>query len=137
MANKLELPRDEMAIRKIYKKLVNQQELTTVFRPGKRVCGDFRGYCPQEKIKVRIVDKVGADWAMLPPEFIPNFIKEVEIISTEVIPLGGLKIEHFSGSSPDVKDKESLIHHLGIIYNLDRESLVDDFLITRINFRYL
>ena len=137
MANKLELPRDEMAIRKIYKVLVDRKELTTVFRPGKRVCGDFRGYCQNEKIKVRIVDKVGADWAMLPPEFIPDFIKEVEIVSIEAITLGELKPEHFIGSSPDVQNKEALIHHLGIIYNLDRESLTDDFLITRINFRYL
>lgn len=134
---KLELPRDEMAVRKIYKELVDRHKLTTVFRPGKRVCGDFRGYCPNEKIKVRIIDKVGADWAMLPPEFVPDFAKTVEIISTETIPLGELTPEHFKGSSPDVQDKESLIYQLGIVYNLDRQSLPDDVLITRITFRYL
>jgi len=134
---KLELPRDEMAMRRIYKDLVEQGKMTTIFRPGKRACGDFRGYCPGEKIKVRIVDKVGADWAMLPPEFIPDFIKEVEIINIEIIPLGKIKSEHFQGSSPDVQSKESLIYQLGVIYNLDRQSLSDDILITRTTFKYL
>lgn len=133
---KLELPRDEMAIRKIYKKLAEQGKLTTVFRPGKRVCGDFRGYCPGEQVKLRIIDKVGADWAMLPPEFISDFIKLIEIEKIEAFLIKDLRPEHFEGSSPDVQNKESLIYQLGIIYNMEPELLHDEALITRISFRY-
>ena len=136
MMKKLDLPRDEMAIRKIYKKLVEQGKLTTVFRPGKRLCGDFRGYCPGEEIKLRIIDKTGADWAMLPPEFISDFIKLIEIENIEALPLGKLESKHFVGSSPDVQSKDDLIYQLGIIYNLELENLHDEALVTRITFKY-
>lgn len=135
--NKLELPRDEIAFRKIYKDLIIKKKITTVFRPGKRICGDFRGYCSGEIIKIRIIEKIGADWAMLPPKFEEDFIKKIEIVNIESFPIKNLKEKDFSGSSPDVFDKKSLIHQLGIIYNLSIEELQDDSLITKITFKYI
>jgi hypothetical protein len=135
--NKLELPRDEIAFRKIYKDLIIKNKITTVFRPGKRICGDFRGYCPGEVIKIRVIEKTGADWAMLPPEFEQDFVKKIEMIEIKSLFIKDLKKEDFEGSSPDVFDKNSLLYHLGIIYNLPVEKLQDDNLITKITFKYI
>ncbi|MDD4804468.1 MAG: hypothetical protein PHN69_04770 [Candidatus Pacebacteria bacterium] len=135
--NKLELPRDEIAFRKIYKDLIIKKKITTVFRPGKRICGDFRGYCSGEIIKIRIIEKIGADWAMLPPKFEEEFIKKIEIVEIKSFPVKDLQEDDFNGSSPDVFDKGSLIHQLGIIYNLSIEELQDDSLITKITFKYV
>ncbi|MFA6797510.1 MAG: hypothetical protein WCR40_02295 [Candidatus Paceibacterota bacterium] len=134
---RLELPRDEIAFRKIYKSLIANKEITTVFRPGKRICGDFRGYCSGEIIKIRIIEKVGADWAILPPKFEEEFIKKIEIIETKSFPIRDLQKEDFNGSSPDVFDKKSLLYQLGIIYNLSVEELQEDSLITKITFKYI
>ena len=134
---KLELPRDEIAFRKIYKNLIIKKKLTTVFRPGKRVCGDFRGYCPGEVIKIRIIEKIGADWAMLPPEFEKDFIKKIKMVAIKSLPIKELKSEDLIGSSPDVFDQNSLIHHLGLIYNLPMEELQAESLITKITFEYI
>ena len=134
---RLELPRDEIAFRKIYKDLIIKNKITTVFRPGKRVCGDFRGYCPGEIVKIRIIEKTGADWAMLPPEFEKDFVKKIKMIEIKSLLLKDLKKKDFAGSSLDVFDKNSLIHHLGIIYNLPIEELQDDSLVTKITFQYI
>ena len=132
----LDLPREEMAIRKIYRELVEQQKLTTVFRPGQRLCEDYRGYCQNEIITIKIVDRVGADWALLAPVFAPDFAKAVKIENITSLPLGSLTAADFAGSTPDVFDRQSLRYHLGIIYNLAPDDLGDDSLVTKICFSY-
>lgn len=134
--NKLFLNPNEMAFRKIYKGLLESEKITTVFRPGKRLCEDFRGYCEEQKIVIKLIDKVGADWAMLPPEFVQRFSKEVTVKTIETKTLGEIGEADFAGASPDVRDKDSLLHHLGIIYNLSSDELTDNFVITRTTFAY-
>ena len=73
---------------------------------------------------------------MLPPEFVPDFIKLIEILKIEAFPIGKLEPDHFIGSSPDVQSKDDLIYQLGIIYNLEPEHLHDEALVTRISFKY-
>ncbi len=137
MDKKLDLPRDEMAFRKIYKDLVAGEKITTVFRPGKRLCGDFRSYCLGEKITIRIIENVGADWAKIAPQFETDFRKIIEIIDTSIMKLKDLTSKDFLGSSPDVCDKKSLIYHLGLIYNLSIDELNDESSVTKIKFQYI
>lgn len=137
MKEKFYLPSDEMAFRKIYKPLVEKEILTTVFRPGQRLCNDFRGYCPGDIVKAKIITELGSDRAKLAPKFLDNPIKFIKIGSIKAIKIKDLKPSDFKGSSPDVRDKQSLKYHLGLIYNLDPASLSDEAEITRINFIYL
>jgi len=134
--NKLNLPKDEMAFRKIYKDLVANEKITTVFRPGKRVCGDFRGYCLGEIVTIRTIEQVGADWASLAPKFDNNFFKKIEITGTTTFKIKELTEADFVGSSPDIKDIESLKYHLGTIYNLSIEDVDEDAIVTKIQFKY-
>lgn len=133
---KLFLDPNEIAFRKIYRGLLEQEKITVIFRPGKRFCGDFRGYCAEQKATIRVIDSAGADWAMVPPKFVPGFSKKVIITEIETKTLGELTEVDFKGSSPDVHDKESLKYNLGIIYNIDDREFTDDFVITKTNFLY-
>ncbi len=136
MIDKLNLPRDEMAFRKIYKDLVLNKEITTVFRPGKRLCGDFRGYCPGEKITIRLIENAGADWAKVPPQFDSEFKKEIEIVGMDAMKISDLKSDDFIGSSPDVHDTKSLQYQIGLIYNLSFDDISEDAIVTKIQFKY-
>jgi len=133
----LDLPKDEMAFRKIYKDLLESEKITTVFRPGKRDCGDFRGYCPAQIVDAKVLDSIGADWAKVAPKFLEGFLRKIKIKSVEIKTLGALRKEDFSGSSPDVQDIESLIYHLGLIYNLEKGALKHDSVVTKITFEYI
>jgi len=137
MSKKLDLPRDEMAFRKIYKDLITRKEITTVFRPGKRLCGDFRSYCLGEIITIRIIENVGADWAEVAPQFETNYGKKIEIIDTTTSKIEDLKKTDFEGSSPDVCDIKSLQYHLGLIYNLSIDEVGMETMITKIQFKYV
>lgn len=133
---KLFLDPNEIAFRKIYRGLLEQEKITVIFRPGKRFCGDFRGYCEEQEATVRVIDSAGADWAMVPPKFVPDFSKNVIITEVETKTLGELVEADFKGSSPDIHDKESLKYNLGIIYNIDDKEFTDDFVITKTRFVY-
>jgi hypothetical protein len=129
-------PRDEIGFRKIYEDLVYNHEITTIFRPGERTCNLNKGFCEGETINIKILDKIGADWAMLAPKTIP-IDKKVLILKAENKKIGELTQDDFIGSSPDVHDKQSLIYNLGVIYNLPPSELTDDSIVTRTTFRYL
>jgi len=133
---KLHLNPNEMAFRKVYKELLEQEKITTIFRPGKRVCGDYRGYCPDQKVIVRVIDKVGADWAMLPPKFLRGFSKNIVIKKVETKRLKDLVDLDFHGSTPEIYDRQSLMYNLGIIYNIPQKEFTDDFLVTKTTFWY-
>ena len=135
--NQFELPKDDMAFRKIYKNLLEEEKLTTVFRPGVRDCNRFRWYCPEDIVNARVIDQQGLDRARVAPVFLVEPVKKIQVEQVEVKTLGSLSSKDFIGSSPDVYDKKSLIYHLGLIYNLDISSLLDDSPITRIQFRYI
>ena len=131
---KFNLPRDEMAIRAPYWNFVESEELKTVFRPGDRRCGTFRSYCPDEKITLRLLNKIGADWAKVPPVFDENKKKSVIIKTVEVIPIEKINKDHFKGSSPDIHDLESLLFHIALVYNLDIGEIKE---VTRTTFDYI
>lgn len=134
---KLNLNPNEMAFRKIYTQLVVEEKVTTVFRPERRLCGDFRGYCKDQIVKIRIIDKVGTDWASVRPKFIPKISKKVRILKTEIKKIKLFVKKDFEGSSPDVYDKQSLKYHLGLIYDLSQDEIGEDFIVTKIVFKYI
>jgi hypothetical protein len=134
---RFELPKDDMSFRKIYRNLIESETLTTVFRPNKRLCLDFKGYCQRAIVNARVIDELGLDRAYFKPEFLDEPPKKIKIEKIEVKKIGDLSPADFIGSSPDVHDKQSLIYHLGLIYNLDLFSLTDEALITRIHFSFI
>ena len=134
---KLVLDPNWIAFRKIYKDLIRGKKITTIFRPAARLCGDFRGYCEGQIVTIGIIDKVGADWGALPPVFLDESFGKIKIIRTEAKQIKELISEDFAGSSPDVKDAETLKFHLGVIYNLSPDQVNDDLTVTKITFEYL
>lgn len=129
-------PRDEIGFRKIYADLVRDHKITTIFRPGERTCNLNKGFCEGEIINIKIIDKVGADWAKLPPET-TSIDRRALILTATNKKIGEITNDDFSGSSPDVFDKQSLVYNLGITYNLPQSELSDDSVITRTTFVYL
>ncbi|MBI5077928.1 MAG: hypothetical protein HZB11_00990 [Candidatus Yonathbacteria bacterium] len=129
-------PRNEIGFRKIYSDLVRGKKITTIFRPGERTCNFNKGFCEGEIIDIKIIDKVGADWANLPPETI-SFNQKAKILTVDNMEIGSLVAGDFSGSSPDIFDKQSLIYNLGVIYNIPPSELTDDSVITKTTFSYL
>ena len=132
--SQLKLPADEMAVRAPYWELVERRALTTVFRPGDRSSGSFRSYHPGQHITVRKLMHVGADWINLPPMFAPEARVAARIVTQIHLPIEVLKPEHFEGSSPDVIDLQSLLYHLGVIYNLPLSEITS---VTRTTFEYI
>ncbi len=132
--SRLTLNKNEMAFRKIYLPFLKKETLTVVFRPSGRSCGNFRGYCPGQEVILRVIEKVGADWKMIPPVFM-HFKKLARIKSAEERLISSLRKETFRGSSPDVQDKKSLRYHLGLIYNLAPAQVGPK--VTRIEYEYI
>lgn len=129
--------RDEIAFRKIYAELVQSHQVTTIFRPGQRLCHDPKGYCKGEIVTLRVVKQVGADWAGVPGELYDDIGEKVKILNVSCKPLGSLTSSDFAGSTPDVYDRQSLKYHLGALYNLFPGELGDDATVTRTTFRYV
>ncbi len=129
--------RDEIWFRKIYIDLIKARKITTIFRPGQRLCNCNKGFCKGERLKIRIIDKVGADWAGVLGQILPDFSQEVQVLETKVITLGSLSADDFLGSSPDINNILSLRYHLGILYNLTPIELDDKAIITVTTFLYV
>ncbi len=128
------LPRDEMAFRARYQPLLISQTLTTVFRPGNRRWPNWRGYIEGEIVTARIIFRCGSDELGIAPEFtahrIPIRIQNIRVMSVEQ-----LETIDFTGSSPDVADRQGLIEHLFEIYGRPIEYYGSQ--VTRIAFEYL
>jgi hypothetical protein len=133
---RLFLDPNEMAFRKVYRNLLENKRVTTIFRPGRRLCGDYRGYCSDQEVTIKIIEKTGADWAMLPPKFVEDFSKKVIIKEVQIKSLRELTSDDFAGATEDVRDITSLKYNLGVIYNLSDEELTDDFVVTKTIFEY-
>ncbi len=131
----MELRRDELAVRKIYSHLIKSKKLTTFFRPFNRIFPNYRGYKYGEIIKIKIIETVGNDLHDIPPKFSEEEFP-AKIISIKAKRFNDISKEDFTGSSPDVTDKQSLLYHLGTIYNLSTEK-IEKSEITRIEVRYL
>lgn len=134
--NKLNLNPNEMAFRRIYWPLLQQEKIFTVFRPDSRMCGEYRGYCVGQKVRARIIDKVGADWAGISPKFSGKFFKNIIIKKIEIKKIKHLMKGDFKGSTPDIYDKNSLIYHLGVVYNFLPEEINLESIVTKISFAY-
>ncbi len=130
-------PRDEIWFRKIYTDLVRSQKVTTIFRPGKRAANDHKGFFVGETLRIRIIDKVGADWAGVFGQVCPNFEMRVRVLSVTVCLIRELTKEDFKGSTPDILTTEFLIYNLGLLYNLSPNELNQESVITKTTFEYL
>ena len=101
------------------------------------MCQGFRGYCSGDEVYARVIDQIGLDRAHVPPVFLDTPVRKIHIDKTKVVKLNELTHEDFEGAAPDVKDVESLVYHLGLIYNLDIDTLPSDAEVTRVEFHYL
>ena len=81
---------DLMYVRRTYLLFVKNESLTTTFRPGARINGAPKSYYSGEIVEIKILDKIGAEWAGLDPEFIKGFSRLVRIKKTQQI-----KLENF------------------------------------------
>ena len=129
----MNLPRDEIAIRKVYEPLVLTGKLTTLFRPGNRIAPNVRGYYMGETVKVKIIKSPGNDDKKIPPTF-DKKERKARIKKIGIEEIENLTKEDFVGSSPDVPDIESLRYHLGLIYDKTPEQISK---LTRIELEYL
>lgn len=128
------LPRDEMAFRSYYQPLLISQTLTTVFRPGDRSWPNWRSYMVGEIVTARVIRHCGSDALGIAPVFTSIRIP-IRILSVRVALVNQLEVADFTGSSPDVADRQGLIDHLLEIYGLPIEDYGSQ--ITRITFAYL
>jgi shikimate dehydrogenase len=128
---------DEMAFRKIYWQLLEKEKITTVFRPGKRLSGMPKAYMLDQIVYAKVIDNIGADWAGVPPLFVSDLSKTIQIKSIKAKRIGDLELDDFRGSSPDVFNADSLRFHLGAIYNLYESELRDEAWVTVIKFEYV
>jgi len=133
----LNLQREEIYFRRIYRDLLEHRRITTVFRPGNRLNGHPKGFHLGETVTLRIIENVGADWAKLAPELESAFALKARIVSLDAKKLRELEKKDFGGSSPDVQDVEALRYHLGVVYNLSPEELGPDAIVTRTQFEYI
>jgi len=131
----MNLRRDEIAFRSMYLPYVENESLTTVFRPGNRIFPNWRGYKKGEIVTARIIEIPGDDSKYIAPTF--NEIQKIVIINDiEVVNINDLTNYDFDGSSEDVRDIQSLKKHLSQIYNYSSEYL-DNAQITRISLYYV
>jgi len=129
--------RDEITFRQVYLDLLQAHKITTIFRPGQRTNDHPKSYHKGEVVTLRVVERVGADWAHVPGELRSDIGLRVEITDVVCKPLGLMHTNDFEGSSPDVYDQQSLKYHLGALYNLPPSELTSEAMVTRTTFRYL
>jgi hypothetical protein len=129
----VELPRDEMAFRKQYQRLLVARKITTVFRPGDRRFPAWRGYAVGETVTARVIARVGSDALGIPPRF-NDLRAPIQITEVRLIDVDALAPADFEGSSPDVFDRRSLLTHLEVIYG--RPITAFGSVVTRIAFAY-
>lgn len=129
------LARDDIYFRRAYESLIRSKRLTTVFRPGNRSCGLNKGFCENEILTIRLLEKPGDDESLIKPKFIP-IDQKVKVVTFEVKKIEEYTGDDFKGSSPDVRDVESLKYHLGLIYNKPAESFTGKE-VTRFVLEYL
>jgi hypothetical protein len=123
-----------MAFRADYEKVVSEQSLTTVFRPGNRIFPNWRGYKQGEIITGRIIDRCGCDIENIAPLFKPSKIS-LRIAKIDMILAAEICPQDFNGSSWDVTDLRSLDQHIYKIYNKFLSEY--DNIVTRIQLEYL
>ena len=131
----MKYPRAEIWFRKAYEELVEKQEITTIFRPGDRICGGSKTKCfyPAEQLTVRVLEKPGDDERNIEPLFTKT-VKKVKIVEIKTLNINDLSKEDFVNTFPDVKTPEGLRYHLGLIYDKSPSSFE---IVTKIKIKYL
>ncbi len=132
-------PRKEIWLRKIYIPFVEDKSITTIFRPGRRLLAEQhpKALGVGEEVRVRIINKIGADWAEVYGELMSEPNIPVVITTVTVKLIENIEANDFSGSTPDVMNLDALKMQLALIYNLSRDELSSGFWVTRTTFRYL
>lgn len=127
-----------MGFRMVYRDLVLSGSLTTVFRPGRAKYEEL--YKPGKVVQGAIIRQPGSPEDGQEREIDPVFTGDeisLRIKSQKKVLLKNLRPVDFFGSSPDVKDEQDLIYHLGMIYNQPASSFSPNTIIIRIELEYL
>jgi hypothetical protein len=97
----------------------------------------WRGYCDGQRVVARVLDRIGADWAKVAPQFVEKLEWEIEIKEVVIKKISELDSEDFVGTTPDIYDVVSLQYNLGLIYNLFPEDIGPDSFVTITTFAYV
>jgi len=141
-------PREELWERKISENAIKIGEMTTFFRPGKRVCdlsGDNKCFNVGEEVRVVVVEFPGYSkrsvimddndksvFAEVLPEF-SGVSRRAKIVDLKILGIEEISSEHFEGS-PHISTKNELLNALSLTYNKPLNSFD---IITRIKVEYL
>lgn len=130
----MDRPCDEMAFCKQHEDLLLTRKITTVFLPGIRVHPHRSGYITGEVVTARVIEHTAAAACDALPVY--NDIRvPVQITRLVVMTVDGVGPDDFEGSSPDVRDRESLRTHLAQISHGANGGSAGT--VTRVQFRYL
>lgn len=125
--------RNSLGFRIVYKPLIINGSLTTIFRPN---LPKYKKLYPiGELVSARIIKHPGDEKNKIVPLYTDDKLF-VRIKSINSVRIKELKPEDFIGSSPDVHDQESLAYHLGLIYNEAADVFGPETKIIKIKFSY-
>ena len=129
----------EIWLKKIFLPYVQNRTLNTIFRPDRRLFSEKhpKAFIENKIIRVRIIEKSGAQWAGAGCIFLPepNFRAVITQVTTKMIE--ELEPSDFIGSSPCTQNIEALKYQLCYIYDKSMDEIGHDFWITRTTFQYL
>lgn len=131
----MKYPRKEIWERKVYEPLIKSEKLTTLFRPGNRICdvGKVKCFNNGEEVTIKILEKQGDDIRNIEPVFSPT-IKKARIEEIKENSLPSLLKKDFKNSYPNATNQKTLRYHLGLIYNKEPNSFKE---VTKIKIEYL
>lgn len=123
-----------IGFRMVYRELVLTGSLTTVFRPNRAKYEQL--FKPGSVVEGGIIRIPGNRLENIKPIFTEDEIS-LKIKAFKKILLKNLRPIDFFGSSPDVKNVQGLIYHLGMIYNQAAASFNPETEVIRIKLEYL
>ena len=133
-------PRKEIWVRKFYIDDVTNGTVTTIFRPSRRLLHENhpKALGAGEIVKVRVVDKPGADWKKVYGELLLHPNRAAQITDVEVRKFTEfVDPADFVGSTADVQNNQELRINLAHIYNMAASGFGDHLWVTRTRFEYV
>lgn len=124
---------EDMGFRMAYKNLLQNHQLTTVFRLHSEKYSQL--YPANRCVNGRIIAIPGNAQRNIAPVY-DNFVVRMKVIDIRTLRMGDFKKEDFKGSSPDVYDIKSLKWHLALIYNKPVEHFDENTKIVAIELSY-
>lgn len=129
----------EIWLKKLFLPYVQNRTLTTIFRPDRRLLSEKhpKAFIENKIIRVRIIEKSGAQWAGADCIFLPE--PNLRAVITEVTAkmIKDLEPSDFIGASPCTQNIEALKYQLCFIYDKSMAEIGHDFWVTRTTFQYL